>query len=517
LKSEIQKIQSMPKGRAEAPLKQNFLNTYQRDLNLALISKFFDDFSMHLEWKLPPETFVFAESSKSKEELESSLGKALCQATQKSLKDGDSREDFKSLMEGRENLADLYAYFDILTNEKNSRAKEPAQDYNPLAVRPASPPAGSDLPPEVQDSLKQYVKRCIEILNSLESKFSSEGKEGEKIIEQFKMIMQVPGKFLDMELRLSEGMSSIANEALMKEAEVNRAALQNFIKASDAREAAIKNAFNQVMQMYKNASGETLQSKIVAVVEAHNSAVAHEVKALADQMKQLAADVRPKETASHIFPNGEKYVGAWLAGKPNGQGTITRPNGEKYEGAFLDGEPNGQGALTLPDGSKCVGAFVNGKIYGQGTKTWPDGRKYEGAWVDGKRHDQGTMTLPDGQKYEGAWVDNKSHGQGTHTWPSGQKYVGAWVDGKRHGHGTYTWPSGEKYVGAWVDDKKHGQGTMTFPDGSKYVGAWVDGKRHGHGTETLPDGSKYVGAWVNNARPARPRRIFSPLKQRLQP
>lgn len=74
-------------------------------------------------------------------------------------------------------------------------------------------------------------------------------------------------------------------------------------------------------------------------------------------------------------PNGDKYVGEFKHGKPNGQGTRTWPKGDKYAGEFKDDILNGQGTYTWPDGSKYVGEFRDGKPNGQGTDTWPNGDK----------------------------------------------------------------------------------------------------------------------------------------------
>ena len=66
---------------------------------------------------------------------------------------------------------------------------------------------------------------------------------------------------------------------------------------------------------------------------------------------------------------------------------------------------NGQGTCTYADipGSKYVGEFMNGKKNGQGTFTWADGAKYVGGWMDGKMHGQGTFTFTDGTIGRGLW------------------------------------------------------------------------------------------------------------------
>ena len=45
----------------------------------------------------------------------------------------------------------------------------------------------------------------------------------------------------------------------------------------------------------------------------------------------------------------------------NCEGTLTLNDGNKYVGEFKDGLPNGQGTLTLNDGEKYVGEFKDGE------------------------------------------------------------------------------------------------------------------------------------------------------------
>jgi hypothetical protein len=67
----------------------------------------------------------------------------------------------------------------------------------------------------------------------------------------------------------------------------------------------------------------------------------------------------------------------------NCQGSNTSSIGNKYVGEFKDGRPNGQGTLTLANGDKYVGEFKNGKGNGQGTFTAANGDKYIGEFKDG--------------------------------------------------------------------------------------------------------------------------------------
>ena len=68
-----------------------------------------------------------------------------------------------------------------------------------------------------------------------------------------------------------------------------------------------------------------------------------------------------KGVQERLKVNGRKYVGNWIDGKQNGQGTLTYPDGENYVGSWKDGKKNGQGTHTHFDGRKYVGEYKDGK------------------------------------------------------------------------------------------------------------------------------------------------------------
>ena len=110
---------------------------------------------------------------------------------------------------------------------------------------------------------------------------------------------------------------------------------------------------------------------------------------------------------TYTFASGDKYVGEFRGGLPNGQGTYTWSNGDKYVGEYRNGKRNGQGTYTHTDGNKYVGEFRDGKKNGQGTYTHTDGNEYVGEYRNGKKHGQGTYTYTNGRIKEGIWKDNK--------------------------------------------------------------------------------------------------------------
>ena len=117
-------------------------------------------------------------------------------------------------------------------------------------------------------------------------------------------------------------------------------------------------------------------------------------------------------------------------------------SGDKYVGEFKDGNPNGQGTFISPNGAKYVGEIKDGNRHGQGTHTFASGDKYVGEYKDGKRNGQGTYTFAHGSKYVGEYKDGELNGQGTMTFADGNKYVGGYKDGKRHGQGIFYDSSG---------------------------------------------------------------------------
>ena len=53
---------------------------------------------------------------------------------------------------------------------------------------------------------------------------------------------------------------------------------------------------------------------------------------------------------NETYPNGDIFIGKYLDGKINGQGTISYSNGDKYVGEFKNGKRNGLGTFTSANG-----------------------------------------------------------------------------------------------------------------------------------------------------------------------
>ena len=83
-------------------------------------------------------------------------------------------------------------------------------------------------------------------------------------------------------------------------------------------------------------------------------------------------------------PDGEVYVGQWVADECHGRGT-EHAAGWVYDGAYLQNKPT-EGALWFEDGSIYVGQVneVNEglKRHGQGAVRWEDGSVVQGGWSE---------------------------------------------------------------------------------------------------------------------------------------
>jgi hypothetical protein len=58
-------------------------------------------------------------------------------------------------------------------------------------------------------------------------------------------------------------------------------------------------------------------------------------------------DTTKEEQGTHVFPNGNIYIGGWKDDKMNGFGSLSEPNGFfQYVGNWKDGKLDGQGSKT---------------------------------------------------------------------------------------------------------------------------------------------------------------------------
>lgn len=107
-----------------------------------------------------------------------------------------------------------------------------------------------------------------------------------------------------------------------------------------------------------------------------------------------------------LSKNTEEYI-------PDGQGKIKWPNGDKYQGAFVAGKPQGHGIKTIKATSSIIkGVFLYGMACGQGEMTRQNANgeielSYQGEFLDDRPHGKGKEAKSDGWEYEGLFQRGK--------------------------------------------------------------------------------------------------------------
>ncbi|TMW57074.1 hypothetical protein Poli38472_002999 [Pythium oligandrum] len=106
--------------------------------------------------------------------------------------------------------------------------------------------------------------------------------------------------------------------------------------------------------------------------------------------------------------SGERYSGQWRNGLRDGAGVLFNPStGVTKEGTWVKDEAiDGDWTIQFPDGSKFTGYCVNGRPHGRGVCKYANGDLYDGNWVNGKRHGLGTGFFANGESFVGEWENN---------------------------------------------------------------------------------------------------------------
>ena len=127
---------------------------------------------------------------------------------------------------------------------------------------------------------------------------------------------------------------------------------------------------------------------------------------------------------------------------------------------------------TFKNGDRYIGEFREGLPNGTGVMHYADGKRYEGSWSAGVRHGSGSQQWNPGAtmiSYNGNWANDRPNGQGTLVFTSGQTYTGNLVDGKMHGQGKMTYADGDLREGTFNFSKREGQFLLTKADGTRHV------------------------------------------------
>lgn len=193
---------------------------------------------------------------------------------------------------------------------------------------------------------------------------------------------------------------------------------------------------------------------------------------------------------SHFFTknNSNEPSGCLTGDCLNGYGTYIFPNGNKYMGDFKAGKPNGKGILYCANGSKYMGDWEDNYQQGEGKFTYAEGHEYLGQFQRSQFQGKGIMRYANGDVYDGNWQANKQEGFGKYSFHTGDRYEGNFMDGKFNGPGTMFYKNGAKYTGQWADNQKHGTGIFYDENGKANPGEWVNGKVQSTEVSSTEDG-----------------------------
>jgi uncharacterized caspase-like protein len=183
----------------------------------------------------------------------------------------------------------------------------------------------------------------------------------------------------------------------------------------------------------------------------------------------------------NLFPE-EKIVeeiqsGCLQGDCDGGQGIFAYPDGSKYEGQFLAGKPDGWGTFTYTNGDRYVGTYKNGLKNGKGTFFYADNTQATGEWREGEY--LGNPQIEYGRV--GCVEGDCENGRGTYIYKDGvAKYIGTFSNGQPDGDGVIYYANGERYRGRWALGSFNGKGTLYMPDGTEVTGFWKDGSFMGN-------------------------------------
>jgi hypothetical protein len=191
-----------------------------------------------------------------------------------------------------------------------------------------------------------------------------------------------------------------------------------------------------------------------------------------DEKGQLLEDYIAKKKEEQADDGTNIQSGCLTGDCKNGSGTLAYPDGSKYDGQFLSGKPDGWGTFYFANEEKYIGNFKEGYPNGIGTIYHIDSTKTIGTWKNGEF--VGANLIENGQI--GCIDGNCETGKGTYIYREGAaKYIGAFKNGKPDGAGTCTYANGDRYRGDWVGGSFGGKGTLYLKDGTQVAGFWENG------------------------------------------
>lgn len=127
------------------------------------------------------------------------------------------------------------------------------------------------------------------------------------------------------------------------------------------------------------------------------------------------------------------YVNKCVSGDcVEGTGEKTYENGDRYIGTFKDGLPDGKGTFYYAGGTVWQGGLVKGLINGEGEVRYSTGSVYKGTMVNGESSGYGKKYNNKGVLiYEGQWKNNYFNGEGKlYNYNGTLRYSGNFKDGE---------------------------------------------------------------------------------------
>jgi hypothetical protein len=187
----------------------------------------------------------------------------------------------------------------------------------------------------------------------------------------------------------------------------------------------------------------------------------------------------------------------------NGYGTFQYANGNRYVGNFKDGNPDGQGILYCANGNKYLGHWDKNWRQGQGRYIFNEGHEYFGEFHRNQFHGKGVMRYANGDQYDGAWKHNLPNGFGVYTFRAGDRYEGLFEGGRFNGEGTMFYVNGSKFSGTWRNNKKHGSGIFYDAAGQMSAGDWINGQPKNMTGSTIRDEEAVLIESIEEEAPAK--------------
>ena len=103
---------------------------------------------------------------------------------------------------------------------------------------------------------------------------------------------------------------------------------------------------------------------------------------------------------------GEKYTGNWDDGLPSGLGEHI------WYGSSLVPQRSNHAQFLMHN--RYVGQFIRGRREGEGTFYYSTGARYEGRWMNNKKHGEGIFIFDDGTVFVGSFENDRYAGLRLH-------------------------------------------------------------------------------------------------------